>query len=247
MSEVRYFTTEGRRAWNDWLVELRANPLSPFPTGLLENGDVTRRAPGKLEIKPERYTSAFELAKALAPIVAEIRSNRFPSDRWPGLWDWLAAYHFDSICSADKLGRRSLREHARYYLHVGNFRRVYRHRIFGPVELYLRYGDASALMISGEPSTVTDWEEQAASRYPIKSNQKIARALYQLYWDPAKKAPKRGAAPNKKVPGTLRRFSDLVQQLDRTFDLATIGDDAILRLLPKEFDRFRPPAIAAAN
>jgi hypothetical protein len=96
------------------------------------------------------------------------------------------------------------------------------------------------LLIHGDPASLTDWEEQTASRYQVSGNVGIAEALFRLYWDDQKQAPKRGAAPNSKKPGTLRRFGDLVQQFDRTFDLLSIGADSIIELLPKEFARFLP-------
>jgi hypothetical protein len=119
------------------------------------------------------------------------------------------------------------------------YNRRYRHRIFGPVDLYSRFGAAARLQLHGSPDTVSDWEEQTASRYQISSNRGIADALYRLYWDENKNSPKRGAAPNRRVPGTLRRFSDLVQQLDRTYDLISVDAQAILDLLPTEFDHFK--------
>lgn len=238
MPEMRYFNEAGRARWNEWLILLRDDSSLDFPEGLLTNPDLTRRAPGAANVEAFIFDSKYELAKRLSPMIAIVRKERFPAERWPGLWDWLAAFHFDSICPTIDSGMRSIREHARYYL-ASDYKRRYRHRIFGPVDLYTRLGDSSRLLIHGEPATVSDWEEQTASRYQISSNKGIADALYRLYWDETKGAPKRGAAPNKRTPGTLRRFSDLVQQLDRTYDLVSVQADAILDLLPKEFGKFR--------
>jgi len=238
MAELRYFTEDGRARWNEWLGSLTIDSSLPFPDGLLTNPDFTRRAPSSATVQVGTFESKFELAKSLAPVIASVRDERLPADRWPGLWDWLAAYYFNAICPTMATGKRALREHARYFL-ASDYKRRYRHRIFGPIDLYSRLGVSSRLLIHGEPATVSDWEEQTASRYQISSNQGIADALYRLYWDETKGAPKRGAAPNKRTPGTLRRFSDLVQQLDRTYDLVSVEADAILDLLPKEFTRFR--------
>lgn len=239
MAELRYFTPEGRARWSAWLDELRLNPSLPFPEGILENRDLTRAAPGGITVVARVHESRFDLAQELAPAISQLRLDRFPADRWPGVWDWLAALYFDSICPADASGRRALREKARYSFSPESFGRRYRHRIHGPVEMFLRFGDAARLFLHGDPATVTDWEEQAAGRYQISANRAIAEALFQLYWDPARLSPRRGAAPNKKDPGTLRRFSDVVQQFDRTYDLVSIGANDIIQLLPREFDRFR--------
>ncbi len=238
MAEIRYFTQGGREQWGSWLQELKSEPSLPFPDGLLTNPDFTRRAHARAAVEPHIFTSKFEFAEALAPSVMTIREARLPADYWPGLWDWLAAFHFDSICPAGVGGKRKLNDPVRYSLSSA-WNRKYRHRVFGPVELYSRLGNSSRLLIHGEPASLTDWEEQTASRYQISGNKGIADALYRLYWDHSKNAPKRGAAPNSKKPGTLRRFGDLVQQFDRTFDLLSIGSDSILDLLPKEFSKFK--------
>jgi hypothetical protein len=238
MAELRYFNPAGREQWASWLNELKSEPTLQFPDGLLTNPDYTLRAPGGANIEPQFFETKFELATALAPAIAVVREARLSSDRWPGLWDWLSAFHFDSICPKDANGRRELKQQARYLLDV-DYRRRYRHRIFGPVDLYSRLGPSCRLLIHGSPASLTDWEEQTASRYQISSNRGIAEALYRLYWDAEKEAPKRGAAPNARKPGTLRRFSDLMQQLDRTYDLLSVGTDAIMDLLPKEFAKFK--------
>lgn len=238
MAELRYFTEAGRDQWAAWLEDLKTDPAKPFPDGLLTNPDCTRRAPGTAAVESRIFTTKFELAETLAPAIAAVRDARLPADYWPGLWDWLAALYFDSICPVGASGKRKLNDVIRYRFSPA-WNRKYRHRIFGPVDLFSRLGLSSRLLIHGEPASLTDWEEQTASRYQISGNRGIADALYRLYWDITKEAPKRGAAPNSKKPGTLRRFGDLVQQFDRTFDLLSIGTDAILDLLPKEFSRFR--------
>lgn len=238
MAEIRLFNALGRIRWGEWLSALREQPTTPFPANLLTNPELTVRAPGGGEVIACRFGTKLELAQTLSPLVARVRSVRLPAEQWPGIWDWLAAFYFDSLCPPLDDGSRKVLAEPFYKLDQ-TWRRKYRHRIFGPVSLYERLGMSSRVLIHGAPASMTDWEEQAASRYPIASNTGIADALFRLYWDNERNAPKLGAAPNWKKPGTLRRFSDLVLQLDRTYDLLAIGADGILPLLPREFDPFR--------
>lgn len=239
MSELRFFNEAGRGKWREWLETLTDNPANEFPVELLTNPDFTRRAPGSAKINEQLFETKFMLAETLAPAILSVRSARLPTEAWAGLWDWLAAFYFDSICPPQKSGRRKLNELVRYHFNP-SWRRRYRHRVFGPVELFLRLGSYSKLLIHGEPGSLSDWEEQTASRYQISGNAGIAEALFRLYWDETKQAPKRSAATNSMKPGTLRRFGVLIQQFNRTFDLLSIEADAILDLLPKkEFSRFR--------
>ncbi len=240
MSELRYFNESGRTQWREWLEALKVDHAKPFPAELLTNPDSTRRAPGDASVEARVFTSKFELAETLAPAIAAVRATRLPADHWPGLWDWLATFYFDSICPVGTGGSRDLKDQIRYRFSPA-WNRKYRHRIFGPVDLYSRLGLPARLLIHGEPASLSDWEEQTASRHQISGNRGIAEALDRLYWDTVRHAPKKGAAHNTMKPGTLRRFGALMQQFDRTFDLLTIGADAIIELLPrKEFSRFRP-------
>ena len=61
-----------------------------------------------------------------------------------------------------------------------------------------------------------------------------------LYFDPATGSFKRGAGT--KTRGAPRRLADLLNLLDLTYYLYGMTADESLALLPKEFDRFRPPS-----
>jgi hypothetical protein len=87
--------------------------------------------------------------------------------------------------------------------------------------------------------------EQLASRQEIITNLGILGTATLLYLDTKKDRPKRGAASTKRKPGTLRRFVDLIQQLDLTYDLYSMQPTEILGLLPAEFDGWRPPDAAS--
>lgn len=60
-----------------------------------------------------------------------------------------------------------------------------------------------------------------------------------LYWDPKRRRPKR-AATTTTNPGNLRPLITVVQQLDFNYDLYGMRAEEILRLLPGEFDGWRP-------
>jgi len=66
-------------------------------------------------------------------------------------------------------------------------------------------------------------------------NHGVLVAANTLYWDTNANRPKRGAAPNSRKADTLRRFIDVICQLDPTYDLQGMTGDQILNLLPSEF------------
>ncbi|MGJ8641317.1 MAG: hypothetical protein ACSHYA_18145 [Opitutaceae bacterium] len=237
MPKIRYFNAKGRDEWSKWLDKLREDNSLPFPIELLQRNDITNLAPGGPEL-PKHSDSKFELAMSLAEQIKIIEVAGLPIEHWAGLWDWLAASYFDLVCLKNADGTRQVKALALYRLD-SDFRRSYRHRICGPVSRARQLGKHSKILLNGIPNTLTDWEEQAAARYETGGNPGIAEALCSLYWDDETERPKRGAAPNKKTPGTLRRFNDIIRQLALTYDLSAISAKCLLELLPNEFSKWK--------
>ncbi|HVT02104.1 MAG TPA: hypothetical protein VHL58_01875, partial [Thermoanaerobaculia bacterium] len=67
----------------------------------------------------------------------------------------------------------------------------------------------------------------------------LIEAVHLLYWDEARKRPKRGATTSSRA-GNLRRLITVLQQLDFNYDLYGMRADEILALLPREFDTWKP-------
>ena len=69
----------------------------------------------------------------------------------------------------------------------------------------------------------------------------VVGAITDLYLDRPTMSLKRGHAGGNTSPGSARRFAMLLQQLDLTYDILEMSSDAIIGLLPAEFDKFRTP------
>ena len=238
MTNLRFFNTKGRQVWSEWLEKLREDPSCPFPQNLIHDLNLTQATRGGVAFS-ECSGSKFELAMSLVQPVEEAEASGLAIEHWPGLWDWLAAYYFDAICPIRADGSRAVKALPLYRLE-SDFRRSYRHRICGPVSRARHLREHAKILLHGPPHTLTDWEEQAAARYETGGNPGIAEVLCLLYWDQETEKPKRGAAPNKKVPGTLRRFGDIMRQFSLTYDLSAISAAGLLELLPREFDKWKP-------
>ncbi len=86
-----------------------------------------------------------------------------------------------------------------------------------------------------------DYVEQLASRQERISNRGLVEAATHLYFDPVKQKYKRSGQARDK-PGTLRRFVDVLEQLELTYDLYFFhesGADLFLELLPQEFKKWK--------
>ena len=101
------------------------------------------------------------------------------------------------------------------------------------------HGEEAPILLCGPVASPGDFNEQLASRLEFVTNKGVIQAANALYYDPDRGKHKRRASPNWRKPGTLRRFVDVVQQLDLTYDLYSMSGEEILELLPSEFDRYR--------
>ncbi|MBK1830130.1 hypothetical protein JIN77_05315 [Verrucomicrobiaceae bacterium R5-34] len=228
---LRAFNQTGRDKWTEYIDSLKIAPDAPLPSAMLTDKVYLAELPLDLPLKQKLFETKYELAEYLHPILEALIEHRVDDVTFAGIWDWLGAFYFDSICPV-KNGKRSLREKARYVYDCA-WNRKYRHRIAEPCGLYRRHMENSKIFLYGPPSQISDMEEQASSRLAINSNKDVAKAMMRLYWDANRGKPKSKAADTKREPGTLRRFSDLLLQLERTYDLESIGFDGIIELLPK--------------
>jgi len=83
-------------------------------------------------------------------------------------------------------------------------------------------------------------EEQVMSRRvdpPLAHHQEFVKALHRLYWDAENDDLKSGARSDG--PGSVMHMIDLLTQFDMNYDISSLECDDFLRLLPKDFDKFR--------
>jgi len=245
---LRAFNDEGRRQWAAFVESLKADPAADMPDALLTDPALSRevgRSVGLPEIPLTDLApiDKMEFAGALEILTAPLVQARLTKDSWPGTWDWLAARYFDIICPADKSGKRRLHQ-SEWYVFSEAFNRQYKHRIAGPVDVIRRHGeDARILLVSTKqstsPSSLSQMEDEVSSRQEIFSSIAAIAVLNRMYWDPEKESQRRGAVSNKMLPGTIRRFAAIFDQLERTFDLSVISAEALADLLPpREFGRW---------
>jgi hypothetical protein len=94
------------------------------------------------------------------------------------------------------------------------------------------------LVLCGPLHQPGDIVEQIASRQEIITNRGIMQAASSLYYDSSSIKPRRGAA-TKDGKGTVRRFTDILNQFDVTWDLYSLEASDVIQMLPDEFSRFR--------
>jgi len=230
MATVHRLSDRGRRALEDYL---RAGAQGSSPLGLAESSPVRP----EILIEPQQFRTRFDFGQYLQETLSPLRRAAIAHDA--GLWDWLALYYLDQLCPLRR-GSRRIRGLERYVL-SRDFRKYYRHLVASSYVLHDLHGESARLLLHSPLDVHPDVIEQLASRQAVISNRALIRAAYQLYFDPAVDGgrPRRGIT-DRDQPGTLRRLVVVVDQLELTHDLQAMDGDAILALLPEEFDPWKP-------
>lgn len=237
--KLRRLTPEGIAAFSDYLDALEHERAGPVLQELLNDIRSSEPLAAHIEVEPRTFGSRFA--------AAEYFSNKFCGGELhdvetdAGLWSWLAVFYFDELCPPDPNGKRSPNERARYILKPGNFQRYYRHLLAGPYRIYRahRRNPDIALAVLCQPlHKPGDVVEQLASRQELITNPAVMEAATRLYVNMQTRQLKRSVQTRN--AGSVRRFVDVLNQFDVTWDLYVMSARELLDMLPEEFQRFQP-------
>lgn len=235
-SSLRIFNDKGIKEFHSFLEKAKAGDPSPISYDLLISDKFSKETEETNILKPLRFDTKRDFFNYLDNNISEKYKKSYYNR---GLWTWLSAYYFETICPI-KSGNRKVREEAKYILNVEHWGRYYRHLVAAPLRLKTELGSLSDIYLSSPPDEHGDIMEQLASRQDIAANAGVIEAATVLYWDTNAQNIKIGAR-NKQGAGVLRRFAkDIIPQFQMTYDLNAMTGQDILQLLPKEFDGWKP-------
>lgn len=248
---VRVLNDEGVRRFAAFVDQLRIDPKTPVPFSLLNDPATSEPAEFAATIVRNPHGKIFESAYDLGEYLNEIVLAGIPKARLSRnyrLWNWLSLYFFDQLCP-DQNGERSPKETAAYVLGKQMiYTRYYRHFVRSAwlaVNRHGRYAKVLLKPISANalaPAAVrTDIPMQLSATQAFVESHSVVRAAYLLYYDEVADKVKKGAGGSG--GGSPRRLVSILNQLDRTYDLHAAAAETIVELLPKEFERFRRPAM----
>ncbi|HEX9723993.1 MAG TPA: hypothetical protein VGC53_06890 [Vicinamibacteria bacterium] len=222
-----------------YLDSLRTDTPEPYPASILTDAETSQSLDPPVEIVPRSFANRFEAARYLNEVLARSNINAPESDQ--GLWAWLALFYFDQLCPPGNNGRRrSPGERARWIPVVGDSRRYYRHLLAGPYNVLKAHEDKperTMALLCGPLYQISGAYEELAARQELITNPAVVAAATRLYYDPTKGRLKRAGTVG--APGTVRRFAEVLMQLDVVWDLYQMSPEELIAMLPPEFDRFR--------
>jgi len=237
--KIRNLTDKGIEQFRDYLAELRQGSKTPPPCSLLENPEFSAPLKGDTEVEQQTFRTRLELAQYLDQALDEIFNDSLEND--VQLWSWLSLYYFDQVCPVEDNGLRKPGRDYRHILEPG-YPNGHRHLLAGTYLVYSVYGledNLSRLLLWTPLHLESKFHHQLAGRQTLITNKGILDAAAKMYFNESEGKPKKGALMEKNSPGTLLRFINVMQQLDLTYDLYSLGGAEILALLPPEFDKWK--------
>ncbi len=238
---VRKLNEKGIALFRDFIAAARRGQKASPPHQLLYDPATSAPTEGEARVEPMKFVSRLQAAEYLTAVLDGL--GREEVDHSPGLWNWLSLFYFEELCP-EVGGTRKVGKEYRYVLtpvsDPEHFRHYYRHLLAGAYTIHNLHAsrDVGRILLCGAVEKFDDFNEQLASRQEFVTNSGLMGAVDVLYFDETKSKPKRGAASNKRKPGTLRRFVDVIQQLDLTYDLYSMTAKELVDILPGEFTRW---------
>lgn len=237
MIRVRRLTHEGLQEASVALARIRSAEVTGLPPGLLDDPATTELTGRTLQ--PAREGELLTRWHLALWLFRELSGGPEQSDRPdPAEWSWLALHLLDVVCPVGD-GRRRVREDARYLMQADDYRKAHRHLVAGPyLLLEVHQEDPSAVrgLLATPPDAPGEVYEQLASRKYLVTSRAVVAVATMLYLDGSSGKLRRGAGGSG--PGSPRRFSEVLQQFEVTYDLPAMSREALLGLLPREFSRF---------
>lgn len=242
--ELRSFTYAGVQKFREFLADVKSGaPVQERRDALLWSPvltDIVSIAGVKIGVSPRQFSDRLEAGKYFVDLFGSVDETlmRYEDKR---IWAWLSLYHFDSVCPADKKGRRKVGGIERHIPDPSNFQRYYRHLLYSPFSIYRTYRDnpecAMAMLCPAvdEPGEVV---EEFASRQDMITCPAVMEVATKLYVNPQTQQYKPGRG--RKTNGGARRLARVLMQFDMTCDLLRIPTEKLLDMLPPEFDEFKP-------
>jgi hypothetical protein len=236
---VKALNDYGIRSFREYLNELKLNPSKEIPVALLDDPTFTESVDGNAEVDnlvplATRLDAGKYFIKSLSAI-SESDLDRV------GLWAWLSLFFFDQVCPPNAKGIRKPGEDYRYIPSGGFGKGAHRHLLKIPFMIYRRHEMTGQVLLVSDITAPGNINEEVVSRQKLVSNSSIVEVLDRLYYDKKTNRVKKGIDDKKKVltkKGSLRRFVQVINQFELTYDLYSMNRDSILSLLPEEFDKW---------
>lgn len=232
---ARKLTPLGIERFEDFLERLKGNANSRLPTYALTDPQLSEAIELNINVEPIEFSSRMEVA---AHVFRLLRRDPDALRIDKGFWCWLSLYWFNDLCPL-VTGERVPGDRYRWIAELNNTHRAWKHVLAGPFQIYRAHREDPEIaraLLCGAVHQQGELLSQIASRPSLVTCRAVVGAATRLYYDAETDRVRRGSSG--KGSGSVRRFADILSQLDLTWDLHSLQVAELLNLLPNEFDCF---------
>ena len=245
--KLRRFRPDGIAEFRAFLNRLR-DGADESPEKLLKQETLTEVIVPETQIDPQPLATKGEAAHFLKDVLGHLERQTVRRDA--GLWTWLTAVFFDSVCPLR--GERRRVKHDSYYIfEPNNSRYTYRHLLFISWRILLLAPVHNRLFLTTRLDVLDTVTAEVTKRLYLTRIPCIFEVLDRLYWDPDRQRVRKGMTSTKTRAGDLNhRLPTRIRELEKTYDLQSLNADQLLELLGEEFSFARPgprASVASAN
>jgi hypothetical protein len=235
---LRVLNDEGIRSFAEFIAE---GALGDAPLHLLENPETSAPCSyGSIVIGKGDFPDRYQFGIYLRTLFSSIDAGEISGDRY--FWTSLALLWFDRICPLKADGtRKPSKEY--YYILSTDYRHYYRHLIRTPWFMVCQHNENARLLLIAPKehkyplSVHGEIMEQIGGRQRVLGSKPLMDAINKLYFDTKTGRPRRGLAG--RLGGSANRLGIVLRQLELTYDPDEMPNGEFLRVLPREFDRWK--------
>ena len=237
MTRARALTDDGIAAARDFLAEVRAHPTSDaVPSDeLLFGPSYSRPIFDAPELERRSLATRRDASDYLSEVLAPIQ-HRISDDA--GFWSWLGMFFFSETAPRRSDGRLRLspldETFVVHHSEARSYQRRYRHYLWSAWRLRQEHGAAADFLLDESLNSFGDIADRVFSYSRIFNSQGIVPLILALYTAGGRQKPLMGRGP-----GGLRHLIRILEQFERTYDVYGMELEALLKILPPDFDRWR--------
>ena len=235
MTRARKLTPEGVRRAKVFLSELREDQtiLPATPDDILNSPECSQPFLDAPDVHHTTLQTRRDAANYIASLRPEVGSNL--SDDW-AFWSWLGVYHLEDIITEERRHRVSA-EHETFVIDtmaVRGSQDIYRNYLWTAWRIQQQFGEELSFLLDQELIGIGRIARLITNSTRVFNSPGVPKLMVHLYSDG--KGTKRGLTVG---PGNIDHLIRVLAQLERTYDVYGMELEALLKVLPPDFDRWR--------
>lgn len=246
MTRARRFTDEGIIQALKFLDIIRNDPqaLLQVSERLLFDDTTSEYMPNAPQVERHKFVTRRDAAEYIDTFKPAIDEQVI--DDW-AFWSWLGMYHFhDIIFSEERQDKFAISASGKGTTETETIvvapkssdvrRNSYRHYLRSSWLINKKYRDQCAILLDQDIMTLPVITRLILNSLRVFNSVGVVPLILELYTE--NNEQKKGFSAAK--PGNIYRFLHVLEQLECTYDVYGMSSEALMNILPPEFDQWKP-------